>query len=154
MRKAAPYVFGVIVSLLPALAGAQGIERVTFDEAIRRAVTSNPTIQQAAAGIVRAEAILQQVASRARPSASATFTTNVIDPVTRFAGSSIFPRTQTVSGGEVSVPLLTPVSWAQRNQAADQVFVSQRGAEEARREIATVPPRRIWPSLPNGACWS
>lgn len=132
---------GAIVSLLliafSGNASAQGIERVTFDEAIRRAVTNHPTIRQAAAGIIRAESILQQVRARSRPSVNASFSTNVIAPVTRFAGSSIFPRTQTVTTGELSVPLLASVNWAQRNQAADQVFVSQRAAEEARREIAT-----------------
>ena len=136
---------GAIVSLLliafSGNASAQGIERVTFDEAIRRAVTNHPTIRQAAAGIIRAESILQQVRARSRPSVNASFSTNVIAPVTRFAGSSIFPRTQTVTTGELSVPLLASVNWAQRNQAADQVFVSQRAAEEARREIATAAAR-------------
>jgi hypothetical protein len=106
-------------------------------------VTSHPTIRQAAAGIIRAESILQQVRGRSRPSVNASFTTNVIDPVTCFAGRSISPRTQTVTTGEVSVPLLTPVSWAQRNQAADQVFVFQRAADDARREIATAARRGL-----------
>ena len=127
----------LLLIAVPGSASAQGIERVTFDEAIRRAVINHPTIRQAAAGIIRAESILQQVRARSRPSVNASFSTNVIAPVTRFAGSSIFPRTQTVTTGELSVPLLASVNWAQRNQAADQVFVSQRAAEEARREIAT-----------------
>lgn len=114
---------------------AQGIERVTFDDAVRRAVTNNPTVQQAAAGIVRAEALLQQVRSISRPSVDATFNTNIIDPVTRFAGSSIFPRTQTLSAAGLAVPIITPVSWAQRNQAADQIFVAQRTSDETRRQV-------------------
>jgi outer membrane protein len=130
-------VLAVVAAGLQAHPAAQDLERVTFDEAIRRAVTNHPTIRQAAAGIIRAESILQQVRSRSRPSVNAAFAANVIDPVISFEGSSITPRTQTVTAGEVSVPLLTPVNWAQRNQAADQVFVSQRAAEEARREIAT-----------------
>src|SRR5688572_11938512 len=115
---------------------AQELQRLTFDEAIQRAVTNHPTIRQAAVGILRAEAILEQVRSRSRPAADATFSTNVIGPVTEFNGVGIFPRTQTVTAASVAVPLLTPVSWAQRNQAADQVFVSQREAEDARRQIA------------------
>ncbi|MBI4265621.1 MAG: TolC family protein [Acidobacteria bacterium] len=126
----------IVALILPALAPAQEVERITFEEAIRRAVAGHPTIQQAAAGVLRAESILQQVRARSLPSVNATFTTNVIDPVTRFAGSSINPRTQTLSSGAVSVPLLTPVSWAERSQAADQVLVSQRAADEARRAVA------------------
>ncbi len=58
---------------------------------------NHPTVQQAAAGILRAEAILQQVRARYLPSVDATFSTNVIDPVTQFSGTSINPRTQTVT---------------------------------------------------------
>ena len=116
---------------------AQTIEQVTFDEAVRRAVASHPTLQQAAAGILRAEAVLQQVRSRSLPSVDATFTTNVIDPVTRFSGASINPRTQTVTSAAVSVPLLSPVRWAERHQAEDGVLVSHRVEDEARRAVAT-----------------
>jgi outer membrane protein TolC len=117
--------------------GGQTIEQMTFEEAVRRAVTSHPTLQQAAAGILRAEAVLQQVRSRSLPSVDATFSTNVIDPVTRFSGTSINPRTQTVTSASVSVPLLSPVRWAERHQAEDEVLVSQREEDEARRAVAT-----------------
>ncbi|MBI2188106.1 MAG: TolC family protein [Acidobacteria bacterium] len=36
----------------------------------------------------------------------------------------------------IAAPLIVPVRWAERNQAADQVLVSRRGLEEARRQIA------------------
>jgi outer membrane protein TolC len=62
--------------------------------------------------------------------------TNVIEPVTRFQGASINPRAQTVTTAGLTVPLFVPVRWAERNQAADQVLVSDRAADEARRQIA------------------
>ena len=120
----------------PALGSAQTIERLTFQQAIDRATMNNPTLAQAAAGIVRAEAILQQISASSRPSVNATFATNVIDPVTRFGGASINPRTQTQTTGGLSVPLLTPVAWAQRSQAADQVFVAQQSETDVRRQVA------------------
>ncbi len=119
-----------------ARASAQTPEAVSFEEAIRRATANNPGIHQAAAGILRAEALLQQVRARLRPSVDATFATNVIDPVVRFSGASINPRTQTVSGAVVAVPLLTSVRWAERAQAADQVLVAQASAADVRRQIA------------------
>ncbi|MDA1183109.1 MAG: TolC family protein [Acidobacteria bacterium] len=117
-------------------ARAQTIEQMTFDEAVRRAVTSHPTIQQAAAGILRAEAVLQQVRSRSLPSVEASFSTNIIDPVARFSGASINPRTQTVTSAAVIVPLLSPVRWAERHQAEDGVLVSRSEEEEARQAVA------------------
>ena len=115
---------------------AQSVEQLTFEEAVRRAVTNHPTLQQAAAGILRAEAVLQQVRSRSLPSVEATFSTNVIDPVTRFSGTSINPRTQTVTSAAVTVPLLSPVRWAERHQAEDGVLVSRREEDEARKAVA------------------
>ena len=115
---------------------AQTVESVTFAQAIDRATKNNPTIAQAAADIMRAEAILQQVRASSLPSINATLATNVIEPVTSFAGASIIPRAQTQTLGAVSIPLLTPVAWAQRTQAADQVFVSQQNESDVRRQVA------------------
>jgi outer membrane protein TolC len=112
------------------------ILRITFDEAILRATTNHPTVHHAAAGVLRADAILQQVRARSWPAIDASLSTNIIDPVTRFSGSAISPRTQTVTTGGLSVPLVTPVLWAQRNQASDQTGVSQRAFSEARRAAA------------------
>ena len=128
------FCLGVLVAATPSL--AQTIERLTFDEAIRRATTNNPTIAQAAAGIMRAQAILTQFRSVSRPSISASFGVNVIDPVTRFSGASINPRTQTQTIGDITVPILTPVAWALTAQASDQVLVSQQTEFDVRRQVA------------------
>jgi outer membrane protein TolC len=122
---------------VPPIASAQQLERVTFEEAIRRAVMAHPTVQQAAANVLRAEALLDQARARASLTADASVTTTVIEPVTRFSGASIIPRTQTVTAAAVRMPLLAPVAWAERNQAADQVRVSEADAADARRAIAT-----------------
>jgi outer membrane protein len=119
-----------------ASAAAQTIEAISFDEAIRRAVTNNPTMRQAAAGILRAEALLQQTRAVALPSVNAALTTSLIGPVPEFAGQSVVPRSQLNTSAGLAVPLLMPVEWAQRHQAADQVVVSQRTADDVRREVA------------------
>ena len=120
----------------PASAQQAAMERLTFDDAIERAVTRNPTIEQAAAGILRAEALLQQVRSLSLPTLDATLTTRTIGPVQKFAGESINPRTQLTTSAVLGIPLLTPVRWALRAQARDQVLVAQRSAADVRREIA------------------
>jgi outer membrane protein TolC len=134
MRRA--LLTAALVAWIPICATAQGLETVTFEDAVQRAVKNHPTVQQAAAGILRAEAMLQQVRARSLPTVDASFSTNVIDPVTQFSGASINPRTQTVTTAAVSVPLLTPVRWAERAQAEDDVLVSLRTADDARRAVA------------------
>ena len=132
MRKLVAFLHAVL--LVPALAAGQA---VTFEDAVQRAVTSHPTVRQAAADVLRAQAVLQQTRARTRPSLDATFSTSVIEPITSFSGTSIGPRTQTLTTAGLTVPLFTPVSWAERNQAADQVTVSERAQADARRAIAT-----------------
>ncbi len=117
-------------------ASAQTIEAITFDEAIRRAVTNNPTVQQAAAGILRAEALLQQVRALSLPSLNATLATNVIGPVPEFGGQNIVPRSQLNASAGLAVPLIEPVLWAQRAQAADQVAVARLASADVRRQVA------------------
>jgi outer membrane protein TolC len=126
----------LVLFLLPCPGWAQEIERVTFDEAVRRAVANHPTVRQAAAGVLRAEALLQQTRSRSLPAIDASFSTSVIGPLTEFAGQSITPRAQTLTTAGVSVPLYAPVSWAARHQAEDQVLASQAVQADARRAIA------------------
>jgi len=131
----AQVLLAALLLFAPAVTHAQTMERVTFEEAIRRATANNPGVRQAAAGIMRAEALLQQVRARTLPTLDATFTTSVIDPVTQFAGNSINPRTQTNTGATFSAPLLTPVRWAERAQAADQVLVAEAGSADVVRQI-------------------
>lgn len=124
---------GVAVARL----GAQqpAMERLTFDEAVERAITRNPSVQQAASGILRAEALLQQVRALSLPFADAGVTVRTIGPVTEFAGEAITPRTQATIAPSVTVPLLTPVRWAERAQARDQVLVARRTTEDVKRAI-------------------
>src|SRR5262245_44880651 len=117
-------------------ASAQTIESITFEEAIRRATANNPGIQQAAAGILRAEALLSQVRSRLHPSVQLDFSASGIEPVATFDGASVTPRVQTVTSGAITIPILSSVRWAEREQAADQVLVSQASAADVRRQIA------------------
>jgi outer membrane protein len=120
-------------------APAQGLEQLTFQEAIDRATRNNPTIAQATAGIMRAEALLQQVRSSSLPALSASLVTNFQSPVKFDTGTgtaTVVPGIQTQTTPLLSVPILTPVAWAQRTQARDQVFVAQQNEKDVRRQVA------------------
>ena len=125
----------LLLVLVPSTVVAQGLERLTFAQAIERAIANNPTIAQATAGIMRAEAVLQQVRSSSLPALGLALTTTVTNPV-KFDTVSIVPAVQTQTIPTFGVPILTPVAWAQRNQAGDQVVVSQRNQRDVRRQIA------------------
>jgi outer membrane protein TolC len=131
-------VWGAAVNAQPPAAAAQGppVQRISFQAAVEQALARNPAIDQAAAGIVQAEALQQQTRALSLPKLAGTVTTTTIGPVTEFAGESVVPRTQVNMGAAVAVPLFAPVRWAERTQAGDQVLVARRGAEDTRRQVA------------------
>jgi outer membrane protein TolC len=129
----------VLVAALAAEASAQAqpvTERITFDDAIRRALEQNPGVIEAAQAILRAEALLQQANVVRRPAISATATTSVLDAARGFDEFVTQPRTQTLIGASVSYPVLAAAGWAERAQAQDQVQVARLSVAETRRQIA------------------
>ena len=117
----------------------QPLERLTFQEAIDRATKNNPTVVRATEGILRAEAILQQTRSSSLPTLNATLATNFTNPVKFDTGSgtaTVVPLVQTNTSPLLTIPILTPVAWAQRNQAGDQILVAQANEKDVRRQVA------------------
>jgi outer membrane protein TolC len=131
-------VMSVVVVLLAsaAAAPAQVVERLTFEDAVRRAVEQNPNVAEAAQAILRAEALLQQASIVRQPTISATATTTVLDSERGFDEFVTQPRTQTLLGGSIAYPVLAASRWAERAQAQDQIRVAQLGVTETRRQIA------------------
>jgi outer membrane protein TolC len=112
------------------------MERVTFDEAVQRAVDRHPTIAEAAQEIARAQGLLQQARAVFRPVVTAYTSETVIDAERGFAGNITQPRAQAAFNGTASYSLLALSEWARARQAADQVAIAQISAEDVRRSTA------------------
>ncbi len=111
-------------------------ERVTFDEAVRRAVERNPSAAIAAAGILRADAILAQVRSGNRLQIGASATTTTLNTGVEFEGTTVTPRSSVAASLDVRMPIYAPVGWARRAQAEQGRNVAELGAAEVRRQTA------------------
>ena len=111
-------------------------ERVTFDEAVGRALRENANVREAAQTILRAQALLQQARAAVLPSLYAGAGTIVLDAARGFDGQVTQPRTQSVLNATLSVPVLAAASWAEKNRASDQVRIASISAEETRRQVA------------------
>jgi outer membrane protein TolC len=127
---------GLTLSTLTVHAQTPAMERVTFEEAIQRALQNNPTIAQAASGILRAEAFLQQARAQMLPNVSAVFTNVVRDTGIGFADVTIQPRSQSTFSATLSVPVLAASQWAATAQARDQVEITNLSTIDVRRQIA------------------
>ena len=127
----------VFVPVTPAAAQTGGVpDRVTFEEAVSRALARNPTVGQASQAILRAQALLDQARSVFRPSVNGAVGATVLDAARGFDGNITQPRTQTSFSATASYPLLAASRWAAATQARDQVGIARLSAEEVRRQVA------------------
>lgn len=109
--------------------------RITFKDAVDQAIQRNPSVQQAAAEILRAQGLLTQARSAMLPGISGNLVTLTQRHVV-FAGQSVTPAEQITGNVALAAPLFAPVLWAQAVQAQDVVRVQQVNAADVRRQIA------------------
>jgi outer membrane protein TolC len=111
-------------------------ERVTFEEAIARAVKNNPTAAIAAAGILRAEGLLAEARSGSRLQVNGNVISTTLNRGVEFEGTTVSPRNQLAASLDIRMPLYAPARWARTAQAADARQVAEVGAEDVRRQTA------------------
>jgi outer membrane protein TolC len=112
------------------------VERLTFDEAVDRALSRNPTVAEATQAILRADALLSQARSVFYPLATGNVATTVLDAARGFSGNVVQPQVQTGFTATVSYQVLAAAGWAAKNQASDQAGIARVSALETRRNIA------------------
>ncbi len=117
-------------------ATAAVVEQLSFDEAVERAVTRNPSVGEAAQAILRAEALLDRARTVFWPLVYGNVGTSVLDSARGFDGNVVQPRTQTAFSGTISYALLDAGRWANKNAAGDRVVTAQAAAAETRQAVA------------------
>ncbi len=111
-------------------------ETVTFNEAIQRAIEKNPSSQIAAAGILRAQALLAEARANTRLQINGTLTTTTLNQGVEFQGTTVTPQNSVTGALDVRLPLYAPARWAQRAQAEAATHVAEFSAAETRRQTA------------------
>lgn len=111
-------------------------ERVTFDEAVRRAMERNPSAAIAAAQILRADALLRETRAATLLTVTGNGTSTTLNRGVKFQDTTVTPQTQLSGTIDFAMPLFAPVRWAQRAQARDVRNVADLSAAESRRETA------------------
>jgi outer membrane protein len=119
-----------------ATSDSPALEQVTFEEAVSRALSHNPSIGEAAQAILRTEALLSEARAVFLPLAYGNVGTAVIDAARGFNGQIVQPKTQTAFNATASYSVLNAAGWAAKNQAADRVGTAKAGAEETRLQVA------------------
>jgi outer membrane protein TolC len=140
MRDRARFVTTFVTVLVVAgtpLAAEPAVEKVGFDEAVRRAVENNYDVARAAAAILTAEALLDGARAVILPSVELFAAETVIDDQRGFENIVSQPKEQFSASATLEVPVLAASDWAAKAQAADQVEVARLAAADVRRQVAS-----------------
>jgi len=141
--------------LCGAAARAQQPERITFPEAVQRALSRNSSVRIAVQEISRAHGILREVRSASIPTLTAngvytrvdadrTTVTTAVDPSTSAVSNvtrTVQPRNAWTANLQLALPLIAPQRWVQWEHASEQVDVARLSAEDVRRQIAVTTAR-------------
>jgi outer membrane protein TolC len=112
------------------------VELVSFQDAVRRAIEKNPSTAAAAAGILRAEGLLQQARAATGLQINANVTTTTLNRGVKFSGATVTPRNQVAASLNADLPVVAAAARARRTQAMDNEQVAELSAADTRRQIA------------------
>jgi len=127
----------LVASALRADAGQDAAPTpMSFKDAIARAVERYPSAQQAAAEILRADALIRQVRAGALPQVSAGVTNTTLNDARSFGTTVTTPQNQLTAALAVAAPLYAPVQWALRVQLMDNKQTAELAAADVRRQVA------------------
>jgi outer membrane protein len=133
---------------LPGPAGQRqgaSLARVTFADAIKRALARNPNVVAAQADIARAEALVRQARSTFLPTLSANFTYTRLDSDRIFPGTTpprvIAPADTENVNGALTVPLVSTRNWLSWSRSKEGVSIARASAAEVKRQLALATAR-------------
>jgi outer membrane protein TolC len=118
-----------------------GYEKIALTEAVRRALTRNPTAVVAMQEIRRAEALLVQARAGSMPSLMANGTLLRLDGDRRFGANVISAKNQQSANLQLNVPLVAPRAWMNWSESTASLDTSKASSEDIRRTLATLVAR-------------
>ena len=121
----------------------QPAERVTFAQAIERAVARNPSAAVAAAGILRAQALLASARADARLQVNGNVTMTTLNRSVRFEDTTVTPSNSLLGTLDIRMPLYAPATWARRAEAEEATASPSSAAPKRGARPRSRRPTRI-----------
>jgi outer membrane protein TolC len=118
-----------------------GTERLGFQEAVKRALSRNPTLMVALAEIDRAEALITESRAGWLPTLIGNGLYTRLDHARVLNGRVISAENQLTGNLALTVPLLAPQNWANTWHARSTRRVAISNAADVRREIGQATAR-------------
>lgn len=112
------------------------VERVGFDEGVKRALDRHPTVGEAVQAVRRAKALLDQSRAVFRPLVTGLVGETILDAARGFGDSIVQPQKQASFSATASLTLFDLSRWASTRHAADQLEIARISSEQARQQVA------------------
>lgn len=125
----------------PPVVDAPAIERVSFADAVARALRANPGIASAFAQVRRAEALVTQARAGVLPTVTANAVYTRLDADRTLNDRVISGADQLSANAQVSVPVVALRAWTAMGRAGLQVDAARATADDARRVVAVAAAR-------------
>jgi outer membrane protein TolC len=113
------------------------LPKVTWQQALERALARNPSMIVATQEIERASALVQEARAGWLPTLTGNGTYVRLDSPRTFAGTTTTPISQWNGNLQLNVPLVAPTAWANDAHARDNRDVASLNAADTRRQLAT-----------------
>jgi len=110
--------------------------KLTFDEAIARAIKANPSVAQAANDILRAQALLDQASALIKPAVTGNVSTTTLNEGISVGANVATPQNTVVANVQLSALVFAPAQWAIRAQVAESKHVAELGAADVRKQVS------------------
>lgn len=138
LRRGRPAAIAVLIAAAVSLHAQAPVptERVSFNDAVQRAIEKNPSSAIAAAGILRAQALLMEARANTRLQINGTLTTTTLNQGVEFQGTTVTPQNSVTGALDVRLPLYAPARWAARAQAQEATHVAEFSAVDTHRQTA------------------
>ena len=114
---------------------------VTFEDAIQRATSHNPTFEVAYAELRRAQALVEQARASWLPTLNANATYTRLDAA-RQIGTTLAAGQDSLNANlTLTVPIIAPRGWVQSARAKDNREIAKAILEDTRRQVALLAGR-------------
>ncbi len=125
----------------PRVAEAPAMARVSFSDAVARALRANPGVASALAQVRRAEALVTQARAGLLPTVTANAVYTRLDADRTLNDRVIAGADQLSANAQVSVPVVALRAWTALGRAGLQVDAARATADDARRIVAAAAAR-------------
>jgi outer membrane protein len=112
------------------------VARITFTDAIERALARNPTVAVALADIQRADALVKEARAGWFPTFVGNGSYTLLDHAREQNGVTVFERNQLYGNLTLTVPLVAAQGWTAESQAKDNRHIAELSAADVRRQVA------------------